>query len=118
MRSLERLPIGQRIIVGIVIVTAVLIALFILGRIFGTDEARSQPIDNPFVACQWLQGGIQGNAAMLAAWEVMLLVHMTKTADNIVAFPGIEDQQMKAFEIGLRRAINIDTKVREIINKI
>jgi len=118
LKPLERLPIGQRIVVAIVIVAAVLIALLIVGRIFGTDEARSQPLDNPFLACQLLQGGIQSKNSLLAAWEIMLLVHVSKTADNIVALPGSQEQQIQIFENGLRRAIKIDIEVRKIIDRV
>jgi hypothetical protein len=42
LRSLERLPIGQRIIIAIVMITAVLIALFIISRILGYGGAEAQ----------------------------------------------------------------------------
>src|SRR5262245_17035290 len=113
------MSIGQRIIVAIVFATTILILLYILGQIFGTDEAKGQHVDNnPFMACQLLQGGIQDKKAMLAALQIMLLVHLSKTADNVVAFPGMEDQQAKLFEAGLRRAIKVDGEVRKIIERV
>jgi hypothetical protein len=42
MNPFDRLPIGQRIIIAIVIVTAVLIALFIISRILGYGGAEAQ----------------------------------------------------------------------------
>ena len=43
MKPLEQLPLGQRIIVAILITVAALIALLVLGRLFGADEAAGQP---------------------------------------------------------------------------
>jgi hypothetical protein len=48
MKSLEDMKLGHRIIVATVIVTVVLILLYILGRIFGTDEAAGQVGPTPY----------------------------------------------------------------------
>src|SRR5215471_21531638 len=90
-----------------------LVLLFLIG-----EAKAQQPEVNPFTICQTLKGGIQSKDAMLEAWKIMLMVHLGKTADNVVAYPAMEAEQMKTFEAGLRRAIVVDAKIRKIIDNV
>jgi len=92
-----------------------LVLLFV--ALIGEVKAQ-QPEVNPFTICQTLKGGIESKEAMLEAWKIMLMVHLGKTADNVVAYPAMEAEQMKTFEAGLRRAIVVDAKIRAIIDKV
>src|SRR5262245_4785939 len=118
--SLEQRPFGHRLLLAVVIVLAVLLALLILGKILGGDEARGQGhvMENPFTTCQLVQKGIRDKEAVTAALQIMMVLHMMRTADNIVAFPTMEDQQIAAFEVGLRRAIALDAKLRAVIERV
>src|SRR5215475_333297 len=94
-------------------------AIVIVLLMVTSDEVKTQTTDvNPFTICQTLQGGIQSKQAMLEAWKIMLMVHLGKTADNVVAYPAMEAEQLKTFETGLRRAIIVDAKIRAIIDKV
>src|SRR5215813_6380979 len=91
--------------------------VIVLAMLVGVAKAQQTEV-NPFTICQTLQGGVQSKEAMLEAWKIMLMVHLGKTADNVVAYPAMEDEQMKTFEAGLRRAIIVDAKIRKIIDKV
>ena len=120
MQPIDELSRGKRILFALIILVLTILILMALSRLIGSDEAKAQPgaEPNPFTICQVLQGGIQSKEAMLEAWKIMLMVHLGKTADNVVAFPAMEDVQLKTFETGLRRAIIVDAKVRAIIDKV
>src|SRR5262245_50809501 len=81
-------------------------------------DAQQTQYANLFEVCTLLQGGIKNKQAVLLAWEIMLLTHMSRTADNIVAYPTDQVQQTARFEAGLRRAIQVDAVVREIIERV
>ena len=89
----------------------------VLAMLVGVAKAQQTEV-NPFTICQTLQGGVQSKEAMLEAWKIMLMVHLGKTADNVVAYPAMEAEQLKTFETGLRRAIIVDAKIRAIIDKV
>jgi len=119
MIPLEELGLGKRILLAVIVLLMTLLILMALSRLIGSDEAKAQtPEVNPFTICQTLQGGVQSKEAMLEAWKIMLMVHLGKTADNVVAYPAMEEEQMKTFEAGLRRAIAVDAKIRKIIDKV
>ena len=102
--------------IRLIIAVGFLLALLIFA-LLSRSTAQQLP-ENPFLVCQMLKGGIHDKDAMLVAWEIMLLAHISKTADNIVAFPGMEEQQTVLFENGLRRAIRVDAEVRKIIDRV
>src|SRR5262245_45013568 len=91
---------------------------YLIAILLMIGPAAAQPVQNPIYSCLLIEDGIQRKEASLRAWEITLLVHVSRSADNILALPGMQADSITRFENGLRRARQIDLQVRAIIDRV
>ena len=95
----------------------VLLCLLVVG-LFVSADAPQGPGASYYLNWQLWEGGIRNKEVMLRSLDQVLRIHVEQQVITAMALAGNEQEMLNRFEIGLKRALEMQKKMRTIIEKV